>query len=105
MPKRRKFTAEFKAELVISVLTNMKSQAEVCREYQIKPQLFNRWKTQMLENAHVVFQTDELRSAEAERISDLEQALGRKTLELEIAKKASHHASLQFHRNGQLSAS
>lgn len=101
MPKRRTFTAEFKAELVIAVLTNMKSQAEVCRQHQIKPQLFNRWKTRMLDNAHVVYQTDEQRSAEAERIRELEQALGRKTLELEIAKKLSRQAGLQLSKNGR----
>lgn len=101
MPKRRTFTAEFKAELVISVLTNVKSQAEVCRQHQLKPQLFNRWKTQMLDNAHVVYQTDEQRSAEAERIDELEKALGRKTLELEIAKKVSRQADLQLGKNGR----
>lgn len=101
MAKRRKFTAEFKAELVIAVLTNVKSQAEVCREHQLKPQLFNRWKTQMLENAHLVFQNGEQQSAEAARISELEQVLGRKTLELEMAKKVSGIWHSQTNRNGR----
>lgn len=93
MRKRRTFTAEFKAEQVLAVLMNMKSQAEVCREYQIKPQLFNRWKTQLLENAALVYGGGEKQSAEAERISELEMALGRKTLELEMAKKVSRRLS------------
>ena len=89
MRKRRTFTAEFKAEQVLAVLMNMKSQAEVCREHQIKPQLLNRWKTELLENAAMVYQGGEKQSADAERISELEKALGRKTLELEMAKKVS----------------
>ncbi len=101
MAKRRKFTAEFKAELVIAVLTNVKSQAEVCREHQLKPQLFNRWKTQMRENAHLVFQNGEQQLAEAGRISELEQVLGRKTLELEMAKKVSSIWHSQTNRNGR----
>ncbi len=89
MGKRRTFTAEFKAEQVLAVLMNVKSQAEVCREYQIKPQLFNRWKTQLLENAALVYGSSEKKSADAERIRELEITLGRKTLELEMAKKVS----------------
>ena len=56
MSKRRKFNAQFKADLVMSVLTGIKTQAEVCREHQLKPQLLGRWKTQLMENAHLVFQ-------------------------------------------------
>ena len=93
MAKRRTFTAEFKAEQVLAVLMNVKSQAEVCREYQIKGQLFNRWKTQLLENAAVVYDNGEKCTAETERIRELEQALGRKTLELEMAKKVSQRLS------------
>ncbi len=101
MTKRRKFSPQFKADLVISVLTNVRSQAEVCREHQIKPQLFNRWKTQLLENAHTVFQSGEQHLAEQERITELEQVLGRKTLELEMAKKASTVWHSQLSKNGR----
>lgn len=100
MSKRRKFNAQFKADLVMSVLTGIKTQAEVCREHQLKPQLLGRWKTQLMENAHLVFQTDEQRSAEAGRIAELEQTLGRKTLELEVAKKASMRLNSTTMRNG-----
>jgi transposase-like protein len=93
MGKRRTFTAEFKADQVLAVLMNMKSQAEVCREHQIKPQLLNRWKTQLLENAAVVYGGNEQGAADAERIRELEQTLGRKTLELEMAKKVSRRLS------------
>jgi transposase len=79
MRKRRPFSAECKAE---QVLSGVKSQAEVCREYQLNPQVFNRWKSQLLEHAHQLFQRDEHRSAEQLRIAELEQALGRKTMEL-----------------------
>ena len=52
--KRRSFSAEFKAELVLSVLTGEKSQAEVCREYQLSAQQFGNWKKQFLENAEAI---------------------------------------------------
>ena len=37
MAKRRNFSAEFKAEVVLAVLSGAKSQAEVCREHRLSP--------------------------------------------------------------------
>ena len=101
MKKRRQFSAEFKAELVLAVLSGVKSQAEICREHQLTAQVFQRWKSQLLECAHQLFQADEQRSAEQRRIAELEQALGRKTLELEIAKKVSNILHSASHGNGR----
>ena len=41
MPKRRRrsFTAEFKAQVVLEVLSGTKSQAEVARQHKLKPEL------------------------------------------------------------------
>jgi transposase-like protein len=36
MPKRRKFTAEYKAQVVLELLTEQKSIAQISREYNIK---------------------------------------------------------------------
>ena len=45
-------------------------------------------KTEFLQNAPSVFERKKGYSAEQQRIAELEQVLGRKTMELEIAKKA-----------------
>jgi transposase-like protein len=44
MPKcrRRSFTAEFKARIVLQVLTGAHTQAELCRQYGLKPELVIR---------------------------------------------------------------
>ena len=89
MPKRRQFTPEFKARLVLEVLTGVQSQAEVCRKHTLSPTLLATWKTAFLERAHTLFQSDETRSAEQARIAELERVLGRLTLENEILKKVS----------------
>ena len=52
------------------------------------------WKATFLEKAHLVFDSDRPRSAEQARIAELEQVLGRMTLENEILKKASSRLSL-----------
>jgi transposase len=37
MIHRRQFTAEFKAQVVLELLSGAKSSAELCREHQIGP--------------------------------------------------------------------
>ena len=90
MAKRRQFTAAVKAQVVLELLSGGKSVAEAAREYRVKPEIISRWRRQFLENAASVFEKSTAAGGEAEaRIAELERALGRKTLELEAAKKAS----------------
>jgi transposase-like protein len=42
MSKRRTFTPEFKARVVLEELTGVKDKAEICREYQLRPQVLSR---------------------------------------------------------------
>src|SRR6267154_5690270 len=86
---RRTFTPEFKAKVVLDVLTGTASQAEVCRKHQISPSLFALWKATFLERLPVVFHADERHAAEAARVADLERLVGRQALELAALKKAS----------------
>jgi transposase len=99
MRKRRQFTPEFKARVVLDILTCVQSQAEACRKHSLGPNLIALWKTAFLEKAHMVFDGDSARSAEQTRIADLEQVLGRMTLENEILKKASSRLSSLSNRN------
>jgi transposase-like protein len=102
MRNRRAFSAEFKARVVLEVLSGAKTAAEVCREHQIKPQLFASWKAQFLENAPQIFSQGRTADESQSRICELERLLGQKTLELEIAKKASDILTSHQRRNGQL---
>lgn len=101
MTQRRRFTAEFKAQVVLDVLSGSRSAADVCREHQLNPQLLARWKTEFLERAPLLFEQDELHSHEQEHIAELERAVGRLTMQLEIAKKASTLLSSHSSRNGR----
>ena len=90
MAKRRKFTAKFKAEVVLETLSGESSQAELCRRHNLSETQVSTWKRQFLENAETFFEAPEKRTdASVERIAQLEQLVGRLTLALEIQKKAS----------------
>lgn len=89
MSKRRSFTPEFKARVVLEVLTGAKSSAQVCREQQLKDTVLSRWKRELIERSPHVFEGGKEQKREDERMAELERMVGRLTMELEIAKKAS----------------
>lgn len=100
MNKRRKFTAQFKSQVVLQLLAGEKSMAELCREHQLTAQMVGNWKQQFLAAAPQVFQRGEMDSAEQARIAELERMVGKLTMELEIAKKASSLLAGMPTRNG-----
>ncbi len=86
--KYRKFTAQQKTEIVLASLRGSKTMAELCREHDIADSLLRKWREQFLAAGAERLQgkterteTDELRK----QISRLERALGRKTMEVEVA--------------------
>jgi transposase-like protein len=90
MAKRRAFTPELKAQVVLEELTGVKDKAEICREYRLRPQVFSRWRAEFVERAPEIFATERSRGDEQKRIAELEQMIGRLTMELEVSKKASN---------------
>ncbi len=88
MPQRRKFTSEFKAQVVLELLSGAKSSAELCRVHQIAPQVLGQWKALFIERAASLFGQDDVSSHSATRIAELERLVGRMSLEAEILKKA-----------------
>lgn len=101
MPKRRTFTPEFKAQVILEELTGIKDKADICREYRLRPQVFSRWREEFLERAPEIFATEPSRGDEQERIAKLERMVGRLTMELEGAKKASNILTSLSTRNGR----
>ena len=88
MAKRRKFTSEFKTELVLEVLSGETPQAELCRRHNLNADQLSKWKQQFLEKAPSMFDTTDKQSSELQkRIDHLEQLVGRMAVALDIQKK------------------
>ena len=88
MAKRRRFTPEFKAELVFEVISGGSSQAEICRRHNLNENQLSQWKRHVLENAASLFASTDKQSSDAEkRIAHLEQLVGRMAVALDIQKK------------------
>ena len=101
MAKRRRFTPDFKVQVVLGLLSGSKRLSEICREHQLAPQVVSSWRAQFIERAPEIFATHQTQNAEKQRIADLERLVGRLTLELEVAKKASNILVSLPMRNGR----
>ena len=86
--KRRKFTAQFKARVVLELISGAKSMAQACRQYGIRDSLLCPWRREFLQRAHRVFEEGSGSGEQEARIAELERMVARLTLELEAAKKA-----------------
>lgn len=95
--QRRRFTPEFKSQVVLEILNGAMGVAEACRKYRLDHQVLSRWKSDFLNKAS----WDPQREADQERIGELERLVGRLTMEVEILKKASRLLDSPLRQNGR----
>ena len=97
--QRRQYTAEFKAKVVLEVISGEKTPSETCRAHKLNANVLARWRKEFVAQAPSLFERDAESSQDQERIAELERLVGQLTLKLEIAKKAS--GSLNLDKNGR----
>jgi len=93
--KRRNFSPEFKAKIVLEAIRGEKEINELASEHQIQPNLIRNWKKEFIANAFNVFDTksdekakESLNELESEN-DELAKKLGRLTIEVDWLKKKS----------------
>ena len=90
MRKQRKFTTDFKRQVVEEYLSGISTAAQLCRRHSLSSGLLYHWRKQYVKNS---FDADSAKEAALEeRIGQLEQALGKVHLENEFLKKALHQS-------------
>lgn len=91
MKSRRKFSAQFKAQVAMEALKGMKTLSELAQEYEIHPNQISLWKKELEQGAEALF-TKKRGSKEEEESSEksaLYEQIGRLQMELEWLKKKS----------------
>jgi transposase-like protein len=96
----RSYTAEFKVRVVLELISGKKSLSDASREYGIKDSVISRWRQEFIERAPQIFEQPGEKDGQAERIAELERALGRVTLQLEMAKKVFGDSNYLFKDGG-----
>lgn len=85
--QRRKFSAEFKAKVVLELIAGQKSLAEASRAYNIQDTVWSRWKQEFMSKATQVFERPQDLQEKEERIAELERMVGKLTMKVELQKK------------------
>ena len=88
---RRKFTAEFKAKVVLEAIKEQKSLSELAEQFELHPNLISIWKREFLDNAAKVFSKgDEIKNTIEEVEKEKEELfkqIGRLKVENDWLKK------------------
>ena len=98
---RRRFTKEFKLNVVRDFTSGI-SAAELIRKYDIHSNLVYKWTQEYRLNPSGAFRTavgSEQPANDVQRIAELEQMIGRLTMENEFLKKALTHARSILSKN------
>ena len=94
MNKRTQYTAEYKASVVLRVLREEETVAEIAASEGLNPVMISRWKAEFLERASMVFdrrptEAEKELASEKEHVADLERKVGQLTVENDWLKKKS----------------
>ena len=100
MPGRRNFSADFKAKVVLELISGEKGLAEASREYGIKDTVLSRWKQEFIAKAAQLFEQPKEVQEKEVRIAELERMVGKLTMQLELSKKVLSYAGLQSQDKG-----
>lgn len=88
---RRKFSADFKAKVVIEALKERSSIEELARKYEIHPTQVTTWKKEFINNASAAFTTDTDASDQKQQqeatIETLYAQIGQREVEIAWLKK------------------
>ena len=101
MKQRRKFSNEFKRQVVEEYLSGVSTAAQLMRRHDISSGLLYHWKDQYAKGRFDNPPT--LEAALEERVRQLEQLVGKLTLENEFLKKVLRHSLSQSQRSGKSS--
>ena len=86
---RRKFTADFKAKVVIEALKERNTAEELSKKYEIHPTQINAWKREFLSKAAALF-SDKYENEDKQQESDKEKLyaqIGQLKVENDFLKK------------------
>ncbi len=94
MKKRNRYTAEFKAKVVLEVLREEQTVNEIAAKYELSPVMVSRWKAEFLERSSMVFEkgaseVDKVRKEYESKQENLEKLVGQLTVEVDWLKKKS----------------
>jgi len=100
MRTKRIYSTAFKRQVVEELMSGSATMGQLSRRYDISTGLIGHWKNRYMEGKLVEGKTANVKALEA-KIRDLEQMVGRLTMDNELLKKAMEY-SIQKKRENSL---
>lgn len=82
----KRYSAKFKFQVVMEVLTDDKTQAQVAKAYGVHPNTVSSWKKTFLEKGPELFAKDNVVAEYERQVADLERMIGQKEVEISLLK-------------------
>jgi transposase len=82
----KRYSPKLKFQVILEVLRDEKSVAQIAKAYGVHPNSINAWKREFLENGPDLFDQNGTVSGYEKRITELERLLGRKEVEIALLK-------------------
>jgi transposase-like protein len=91
---RRRFSAKQKAQIVLEILKEEKTIAQIASEYSVHPTQLHRWKKEALDHFAELFEKNDKqerakKAAHARQLEELYAEIGRLTTKVNWLKKKS----------------
>jgi transposase-like protein len=102
---RQRYTNEFKAKVVLELLREDKTAAQVAAENSVHPAQLTQWKREFLEAVPAVFdkkkrETRELERAHLQEVEHLHKEIGHLTVQVNWLKKKSEELGILPRKKG-----
>ncbi len=81
---RRNHTAAFKAKVAIAALKGDETLAALAEKFDVHSNQITQWKTQLLDNASVVYASAAEKQAAGPDLKDLHAKIGQQALEIDF---------------------
>lgn len=83
---RRKYSPEFKLQVVLEALSSDRADAEIARAYEVHPVTLSNWKKKLQEGGAKVFGAGNELKEKEDKIAKLERMIGKKEVEIALLK-------------------
>lgn len=100
MRTKKTYSAAFKRQVVEELLSGSATMGQLSRRYEISTGLIGYWRNRYAEGKLIEGKTENIKALEA-KVKDLEQMVGRLTMDNELLKKAMEY-SLRKRRENSL---
>lgn len=95
--RRRRHDPEFKARVAIEAVKNIRTTAQIAKDFEVHPAQVSDWKKQMLENVVESFSAGKKKSTEEELSAEKDQLhakIGQQAIEIDFLRKKSKQLGL-----------